>query len=60
VSIIISAIALYSFRDIKFKNTKKLTEQVEEKQDIMQEYQELFNDPNEIQVPEKNKDLNTT
>ncbi len=60
VSIIISAIALYSFKDIKFKNTKKLTEQTQKQQEIIQEYQELVNNPSEIFLVEKNNSLATT
>jgi len=60
VSIIISAIALYSFKDIKFKNTKKLTEQTQKQQEIIQEYQELVNNPSEIFLVETNNSLATT
>ena len=46
-SIIISGLALYSFKDITFKNTKKLQEdnikQQEIQQELEQKYQELLN-----------------
>jgi hypothetical protein len=46
VSIVISGLALYSFKDVKFKNTKKLQEnnleQQEIEQELEQEYQELL------------------
>lgn len=60
ISIIISAIALYSFKDIKFKNTKKLTEENNKQQEIVQEYEDLFSDPNIISAPEEHKTLNNT
>ena len=57
ISIVISALALYSFRDVKFKNTKKMLEENQKEQEILQEYQELLSDPNEIVQPEIQKDL---
>ncbi len=60
ISIIISSVALYSFRDVKFKNTKKLAEQNNKQQEIVEEYQELFADPNDIFNTEDKKDLATT
>jgi RNA polymerase-binding transcription factor DksA len=60
ISIIISAIALYNFRDIKFKNTKKLSQEIENQQETTQEYEELFDDPNDISNLEINTNLNTT
>lgn len=45
LSIIISGLALYSFRDIKFSNTKKLKEQAQEQTEteaLQQEYQDLL------------------
>lgn len=60
ISIIISAIALYSFRDIKFKNTKKLWQEIENQQEIVQEYEDLFDDPNDIFNIEINNDSKTT
>ncbi|HRX64127.1 MAG TPA: hypothetical protein P5060_03430 [Candidatus Absconditabacterales bacterium] len=53
VSVIISSIALYSFRDIKFKNTKKLQENTIE--EIQQEYEALLDDPNDIFQEEINQ-----
>lgn len=42
-SIIISGLALYSFRDVKFSNTKKLKEQAQEQTEtLQQEYQDLL------------------
>lgn len=44
ISAIISAIALYNFKDIKFKNTKKLWQEVtQEQEEIIQDYSELLN-----------------
>ncbi len=60
VSIVISSIALYSFRDIKFKNTRKMLETNQKEQEITQEYQELLSDPNEIVQPEVQKNLAKT
>ena len=42
ISIIISAIWLYQFKDIKFKNTKKLQQaQIEKQQEIINDYNDL-------------------
>jgi|GEM_PF-5128066 Skp family chaperone for outer membrane proteins len=60
ISIIISAIALYNFRDIKFKNTRKLSQELNNQQEITQEYKDLFDDPNNVSNLETNKNLNTT
>ncbi len=67
VSIIISGLALYSFKDITFKNTKKLQEdnikQQEVQQELEQEYQELLNNTqtqNNNVVDDLKSSLNTT
>ena len=60
ISIVISSLALYSFRDIKFKNTKKMLEENQKEQEILQEYQNLLSDPNEITQPEIQKNLAKT
>lgn len=60
ISIVISWVALYSFKDVKFKNTRKLAEQQNKQQEISQEYQELLSDPNDIFNTEDKKDLATT
>ena len=62
IAVIISWIGLYQFRDIKFKNTKQLAKQNEEKiQDLEKEYNELIDVyiPTITDTPEEN-DLPTT
>lgn len=57
IAIIISWIGLYQFRDIKFKNTKQLTKQNEERiQNLENEYNELIDVyiPTITDIPEEN------
>lgn len=57
IAIIISWIGLYQFKDIKFKNTKQITKQNEEKiQNLEKEYNELIDVyiPTITDVPEGN------
>ena len=60
ISIAISALALYSFRDIKFKNTKKLWQELDKKQKIVEEWEELFDKVENTEIPETIRNLNTT
>ncbi len=61
VSIIISWITLYSYKDIKFKNTKKLQEQQQsQEQQTQQEYEELIANENIAKPKDSNLSQKTT
>jgi len=58
---LISWITLYSYKDIKFKNTKKLQEQQQsQEQEIQQEYEELISSENSNKPKENNLNQKTT